>query len=392
MLALRPPSRLGVGPPAPTRGSGGRIEIPEKGRNGAVMSTSRIRIREIAKLANVSIGTVDRAFHARRGISPETRQKVLQIAKDLGYAPNLAARALSVGGSVVRIGVCIPREIHFFYDQLRAGILAESARFAALGVEVLYHPVGRLGEGEETAIEQLLEHDIQALVITPGDPQRLAPLIERAEKKNIRVICVASDAPGAARSSVVCVDPRVSGGLAAELMSRFASARARVAVITGMKVTEDHRTKVLFFSQHFSKFCAGGRVVRVIEGHEDEDETFQKCFELLGETESLSGLYVTTANCLPVCRAIGARGLSGKIVLVATDLFEEMVPYFKKGTIAASIYQQPYVQGQTAVRLLVDHILRGRAIPPTYYLSPGIVMRSNLHLFREVRHLDGQER
>ncbi|HEY6272968.1 MAG TPA: LacI family DNA-binding transcriptional regulator [Terriglobales bacterium] len=363
-----------------------------EGRNGVVMSASRIRIREIAKLANVSIGTVDRALHGRRGISEETRRKVLQIAKDLGYAPNLAARALSVGGSMVRIGVCIPREIHFFYDQLRSGILAESARFAALGVEVLYHPVGRLGEGEEAAVEQLLENNIQALVITPGDPQRLSPLIEKAERKDIRVICVASDAPGAARSSAVCVDPRVSGSLAAELMSRFASARSRVAVITGMKATEDHRTKVLFFSQQFSKFCAGGKVVKVIEGHEDEDETFQKCFELLGELKGLRGLYVTTANCLPVCRAIGARGLSGKIVLVTTDLFKEMVPYFKKGTIAASIYQQPYVQGQTAVRLLVDHILRGRAIPETYYLSPAIVMRSNLHLFREVRHLDGQER
>jgi len=356
------------------------------------MSTPRIRIREIAKLANVSIGTVDRAFHARRGIRPETRQKVLQIAKDLGYVPNLAARALSVGGSVVRIGVCIPREIHFFYDQLRAGILAESARFAALGVEVLYHPVGRLGEGEEGAVEQLLGHDIQALVITPGDPQRLSPLIEKAEKKDIRVICVASDAPGAPRSSAVCVDPRVSGSLAAELMSRFTSARARVAVITGLKVTEDHRTKVQSFSQQFSRFCAGGRVVKVIEGHEEEDETFQKCFELLGELRGLGGLYVTTANCLPVCRAIGARGLNGKIVLVTTDLFEEMVPYFKKGTIAASIYQQPYAQGQTAVRLLVDHILRGRTLPPAYYLSPGVVMRSNLHLFREVRHLENPER
>ena len=352
------------------------------------MATSRIRIREIAKLANVSIGTVDRAFHGRKGIRDQTREKVLQIAKDLGYTPNPAARALSVGAAVIRIGVCIPREIHFFYDQLRAGILAEAGRFAALGVEVVYHPVGRLGEGEEAAVEQLLEDNVQALLITPGDPQRLSPLIQKAERKNIRIICVASDAPQAGRSCAVCVDPRVSGSLAAELMSRFGPPNSRVAIITGMKVTEDHRKKVLFFSQQFSRFCPAGKVVRVVEGHEDEDETFQKCFDLLGKLKDLTGLYVTTANCLPVCRAIGARGLSGTLVLIATDLFGEMVPYFKKGTIAASIYQQPYAQGQTAVRLLVDYALRGRAIPETYYLSPAVVMRSNLHLFREVRQLE----
>jgi LacI family transcriptional regulator len=356
------------------------------------MATSKIRIREIAKLANVSIGTVDRAFHARRGIREETRKKVLQIAKDLGYTPNPAARALSVGTGAIRVGVCIPREIHFFYDQLRAGILAEAGRFGALGVEVVYHPVGRLGEGEESAVEQLLEDNVQALLITPGDPNRLSPLIQKAERKNVRVICVASDAPEAGRSCVVCVDPRVSGSLAAELMSRFGPANPRVVIVTGMKVTEDHRKKVLFFSQQFSRFCPGGKVVRVIEGHEDEDETFQKCFDLLNKLKGLTGLYVTTANCLPVCRAIGASGLTGKLVLITTDLFSEMVPYFKKGTIAASIYQQPYAQGQTAVRLLVDHIFRGRTIPETYYLSPAVVMRSNLHLFREVRHSEGLER
>src|SRR5487761_1257152 len=109
------------------------------------MAMSKIRIREISKLSNVSIGTVDRALHGRRGISEETRRSVLKIAEELGYTPNLAARALSVGGAMVRIGVCIPRQIHFFYDQLRAGILDEAVRFGALGVEVLYHPVERLG-------------------------------------------------------------------------------------------------------------------------------------------------------------------------------------------------------------------------------------------------------
>src|SRR5579884_2412802 len=57
--------------------------------------------------------------------------------------------------------------------------------------------------------------------------------------------------------------------------------------------------------------------------------------------------------------------------------------HFVKGTIAASIYPRPYVQGQTAVRLAVDHILRGRPIPETSYLNPAIVMKSNLHLFPE---------
>jgi len=63
------------------------------------------------------------------------------------------------------------------------------------------------------------------------------------------------------------------------------------------------------------------------------------------------------------------------------------VPFFEKQTIHASIYQRPYVQGQTAVRLIIEHALHGRPIPAAYHLNPAIVMRSNLYLFRETRHL-----
>jgi LacI family transcriptional regulator len=62
-----------------------------------------------------------------------------------------------------------------------------------------------------------------------------------------------------------------------------------------------------------------------------------------------------------------------------------MSPYFQKGTITASIYQHPHRQGQIAVRLLADHLTNKTNFPPAIHLSPGVVMSSNLHLFREIR-------
>lgn len=346
----------------------------------------KIGVEEIARLANVSIGTVDRALHGRKEISESTRKRILRIAQEHGYRPNLAARALSVGNAAIRIGVCIPREIHYFYDQLREGFLNEARRFEQLGVEIVYRPIDRLGGGEAEGVKDLLSRKLQAVAVCPGDPVSLAPLINQAEQQdNVRVICVASDAPGSARSTVVCVNPAISGHMAAELMSKFLSPDPDVAVLTGMFLTEDHRKKVEAFGEVFGRLSPAGRVVEVVEGHDDEDETFQKVFALLGRHKNLKGIYVSTANCLPVCHAIGARSLHGKVKIIATDLFPPMEPYFEKGTILASIHQRPYVQGQIAVRLVVDHIANGRPIPPSYYLTPHVVLRSNLHLFREIR-------
>ncbi len=353
-------------------------EEPDKKKKG---------IHELARLAKVSIGTVDRSLHARKGVSEATRKRVLQIAKHLGYTPNLAARALSVGRPNVKIGVAIPREPDQFYGQLRDGILDESRRLEFMGVEVNYQPIDRLGVGECERLKAMVSTDVRALIITPGDPHCLNPLIDEAEQKNIRVICVASDASGSSRSSVVCVDPNLGGRLAAELMARFVAPGARTAVVTGMLYTDDHRKKAEGFCTMFPQYCEGGVVADVIEGHDDEDETFEKCRNMLDKCPDITGLYVNTGICLPVCYALKATGLAGKVRLITTDLSKEMVPFFEKQTIHASIYQRPYVQGQTAIRLIAEHVFHSRPIPATSFLNPSIIMQTNLYLFRETRHL-----
>lgn len=346
----------------------------------------RVGIHDIARMANVSIGTVDRVLHDRGRVSKETRVRILQIVQQVRYRPNLAARALR--HPAIRIGVCIPKEIHYFYDQIRQGLDSETRRYEYIGVELIHRSVNRLGMGEDQCVRELLKENVQSLIVTPGDPGRLTPLLDEAEARNIRVICVASDAPGSRRSSVVCVEPELNGRIAGELMARFVPPGSRAAVITGMRDTEDHRKKIKGFREAFPRFSDGGTLVQALEGHEDEDETFLKCERLLRKCKDLAGIYVTTANCLPVCRALSTRNGNRRIALITTDLFREMVPYFEKGIIVASMYQHPYRQGQIAVRLIADHVVSNRPLPATYYLNPSLVIRSNLSQFREIRQTE----
>ncbi len=354
------------------------------------MKKERRGVRLIAELAGVSIGTVDRALHGRGGIKDATRHRILQVARQTGYTPNLAARALSGTRENVSIGVCIPREIHFFYDQLWSGVLDEARRVSHLGVHFVNRPVRVLGEHDTEAFQELIKSGVKGIVLTAGNPKGLQPLVDKAEEKGVRVVCVSTDAPESRRSCVVYVEPRLNGCLAGELMGKFVPPGSKVAVVAGMLNTEDHFRKTDGFSEAFPQHCAGGKIVKVLEGHEDEDESFQKTFDLLRRVPSLAGLYVNTVNCLPVCRALGAHGMAGKVKLITTDLFPEMSPYFQKGTITASIYQQPHRQGQIAVRLMADHLVSRTPLPPNVRLSPGVVMSSNLNLFREMRFADAK--
>jgi len=64
-------------------------------------------IRDIAEAMGTSIGTVDRALHGRGGVSARTKVRILRMAEQLGYKPNIAARSLKLNRNV-RIAAVFP--------------------------------------------------------------------------------------------------------------------------------------------------------------------------------------------------------------------------------------------------------------------------------------------
>src|SRR6185437_9831443 len=214
----------------------------------------------IAELAGVSIGTVDRALHGRAGINSRTLKRVLKVARDIGYTPNVTARALSTGKRV-RIGVCVPKELAYFYDEMWAGIRDEAARYQNRGVDFVFTAVPELGKGERSAFRRLQGSGVDGILLTPGNPEAMTPLIDAAEKQGIRVVCISTDAPMSRRSTVICVEPRLNGLIAGELMADFVPRDSKVAVITVLLKTVDHREKAEGFTASFRELSPGGTVV-----------------------------------------------------------------------------------------------------------------------------------
>lgn len=80
-----------------------------------------ITIKDIAKALNVSVSTVSRAFNDKYDIRPETRDKILKLAKEMGYSPNPIARKL-IQQRTFNIGVVVPEFINPFFPRVIMGI------------------------------------------------------------------------------------------------------------------------------------------------------------------------------------------------------------------------------------------------------------------------------
>ena len=96
-------------------------------------------------------------------------------------------------------------------------------------------------------------------MISPAYPNRLLPHIEEATRRDIPVVCVATDAPGTKRLTSISVNPLVSGALAGELMGYFLRDAAQVIVFIGMHATVDHEQKLQSFRSSFRTFFAAWR-------------------------------------------------------------------------------------------------------------------------------------
>ncbi len=74
-------------------------------------------IKEIAKLAGVSVSSVSRVINNKPGVNPKARAKIEKLLKEVDYKPNLTARGLVTGKSYT-IGILVPRFVSYYTDQI----------------------------------------------------------------------------------------------------------------------------------------------------------------------------------------------------------------------------------------------------------------------------------
>ncbi len=143
-----------------------------------------ITIREIAKLANVSIGTVSRVLNNKEtGYTEETKAKVLDVVKKYDYIPNSAARALSTQ-STKTLGCIIPDICNPFFPELARGI---EDMAGSHGYHIFLCNTDLDAQKEESYVYTLLERQVDGLLFassTATTPKN----ITRIQKVNKPII------------------------------------------------------------------------------------------------------------------------------------------------------------------------------------------------------------
>jgi LacI family transcriptional regulator len=340
----------------------------------------RVKLLDIAEALGVSTGTVHRALHNHMGVSAMTKTRVQQMAKSLGYRPNLAARYLSSKRNL-RVSVNTLQGATSFWDEVRDGISKEARALLMENVEIEFRTYPSLGEGEEEAFDAALKAEVDGIITFPSRPEVLQSWIRRASRDGTPVVCVATDAPHTGRLAVVSIDTLASGSLAADLMGSLIGGIGKVAVTMSSLAITEHAEKNKAFESTIRKLYPALGLVETIEDHDVETEAYEKCRRLFRDHPDLAGIYVTTEASIPVLNAARDANMLDRLTVITTDLFPMLVPEIRSRAVAATIYQRPRTQGRMAFRVLHEFLVEGECPSFQLTLAPHLVMRGNLDFF-----------
>ncbi|MFW5657656.1 MAG: LacI family DNA-binding transcriptional regulator [Bacteroidota bacterium] len=121
-----------------------------------------VTIKDIAKELNLAISTISRAFNDKYDIRPETRQLILNKAREMGYRPNPFARNLLRQRSM-NIGVVIPEFIGSFFPEIIMG--AQEVLFKE-GYQVLITQSNECCKTESENVKLLEQNMVDGLLIS----------------------------------------------------------------------------------------------------------------------------------------------------------------------------------------------------------------------------------
>ncbi len=323
-----------------------------------------ITVKEIAELAGVSRGTVDRALKNRAGVNPQTRERILNIAKQYDYKPNLIGKALAFSKHEVMIEVILNSIGNPFFEEVKEGIYAAEKEYADYGLKVNLTEIK--GYNVNSIIDALdnLPSDTKNIVLTPIDDNRLASKVDSLIKNNVNVITLSSDITNSKRISYVGCDYFKSGETAGRLVGLLSGGNANLCIVTGSSMHKGHRLRVEGVSKIVSEY-KNINIVSVIENNDDNENAYKTMKNVLENNKTIDFVCITAGGVTGTLEAIEESGRNIKVC--SFDDTQATRDAMCSGKILATVCQQPFEQGYNAIKSIFDIVVAKSEVPKFQY-------------------------
>lgn len=349
------------------------------------MDNNNIRIKDIAKLAGVSVGTVDRVIHSRGKVSSKALQKVMEIINQTGYQPNLLARTLGSNKKYL-IATLIPDpSLDEYWEQSFLGVKEAETELAQYNIQVKTFLFDLYDKSSfNKCADEVIKANPDALMTAPIFYHEAVTFFNHLKNQSIPYILFNTSIPEIEPACFIGQDLYQSGKLGAELLDISCKSSGTFAILhiyedihNSIHLAEKEKGfKDYFKEKNNSDFKAIG-----IDMSNPAEPTLEKELSDLLADPQIRGLLVTTSKGAYMTASFLEKHNRTDIQLVGYDLLKENIHYLEKGIINFLIHQDPKNQASLGMTYLSNHLLFKKEIPKTDLFPLNVITRQNYESF-----------
>lgn len=325
------------------------------------MSNSEVTLKDIAKKANTSVATVSRALNKKPGVSEKLRNKIIGVANDMGYVPNVMAREIRADARNVLVLFPIKDyDSKFYTDLLWEGYQKGKSQYSMY--EVNYYEL-YLDEEDIESSNKLMSKRIQEfidkgikfdglIIYQAGYNELLFSKINKLEEEGIPVIALHKKLEQLKCTSLITDDAYTIGKLAAEMLYKYDKNQKQILLVE-LSLDEFYGKDETSqgFQDTITKLCPGVIIKKIDQFSPD---LLEYSTEILND-KNTTGLFGTTARAgIFLSKLVEMNKWKDRLFLITTGLNEISRQALTNGSVKCIIDNYPEKEGVEAVRELFN--------------------------------------
>ncbi len=347
---------------------------------------NKLRIKDIATLAGVSAGTVDRVIHNRGQVTAANREKIGKIIEELNYKPNLIARSLALKKSYQFVTL-LPEYTNDneYWEAPNKGIQKAWKEIMDYNISVksLYFNQFDINSFI-LKYNELLQLSPDAVLLSPVFKSETISLTTKLNERQIPYCFIDSNIDGLNNITYFGQHSYHSGYLAAKLLCMNVLEKSTIAVINGARESEMNQITnreagfLAFFESNNLK--TQYQFVNVNYELGNAGDRLKQFEHLFNSTNKVAAAIVFNSRVHEIANYIENKQLAN-IKLIGYDLLPKNAEYLRNGVVAFLIAQRPEEQGYRGIMSLFNHLILKKETAKVQYVPIDILTSENLDYY-----------
>lgn len=349
------------------------------------MPSNKARIKDIALLAGVSIGTVDRVIHDRGEVAEKTLLKVQKILKETNYSPNVMAQVLKSKKRFNLVSLLPePAEDNPFWKKHPEGLrrAIEEYPFPVNLTEVTFDMLSEKDFQNKASLIFGMKPD--AVILAPIFKSETTTFASRLSKEKISLVFIDGFIENTEFLAYIGENIFRSGRVAGQLIDLVTPEHSDILIVTIAKnIRNVHHleTRAQGFLSYFNGECKNhGRRISVSIPDPSLKSISRALDNAFRDNPGIASIFLTGSRSFLLAKYLDNNELN-HINLVGYDLLDENIEQLRSGIIRFLINQRPDEQTYKAVRKLIDYLSRHKLPDKIEYLPVDIVTSENVDFF-----------